>query len=860
MTLAHVISTGRGRLRWRLAIEGLEVEVVSSRAMELTSADGRVRVDGLDPRSIRFGARADVARATLDGDGCTVRCADVRGALSLALSRRPSITTYLGTSLSDSATTIVGVVDTSLFASSGVLHLGTECIAYTGKTATTFTGCTRGYRDTVAQAHFAANGAGLLLPKISDIQDGAEGRRARLYAYGDGDSAVGDGTLVWTGIVAKGPRYSLGERGAEWTIALDPMTRLLSQKIGGDLSEPVPIRGIYYSYYAPLAFLLAIGDVGAHVGLMGFYETQEDFCAELTTRIATAITEAQSRGWSWSTDSQIIAQATPSGWDLVYYVGSGAGTAASVRIGYRASRLDDFGTMEWMEDDGRGLDGMPRLGYAFEKGRVYRMPIRAEFPRAVLGWSSIGGYPYAETDTASDRRLYLGGVIVPSSGMDLSFEGPGIAEGTRSIATHGVDVTARWVEVSGVRNTILGPDTRITIGRSLLAVGDIRSLVAYLVTTSPTLANSGAMPLITSSDLSVSTNVTDELFASRVSGERNFSVFDEVELGELIAPECVASGCILRLDYYGGLEITRLRYVTDSDAADWTIGESDIVGWPELEQNAGGMIGTVVYKTGYDPKEGEWNGPSFRMRDVSALSSNRVAGELEIAQHSSPRVRPSEPPEVTIAEVARAAFPIFGLFGTVYDAITVTVGARYFHARIGDVVSITSSKIMSREGTRGVTGEIAYVSAASFDASTGLVSLELLRSGERFAGYAPDFKITAQSGASTSWTVTVDLNTYSDTADISAWLAVGDAIMIRQRDSASPTTVLGVVASLPASDQIAVTLSSAWTPSTSEWGIQIDDSSAHDSTSAPARFAFVGSATAAITYNDVTKPARVWSP
>lgn len=51
--------------------------------------------------------------------------------------------TYLAATLDNTATTVT-VKSTSGWPSSGYLHIGTECIAYSGTTATTFTGCTRG--------------------------------------------------------------------------------------------------------------------------------------------------------------------------------------------------------------------------------------------------------------------------------------------------------------------------------------------------------------------------------------------------------------------------------------------------------------------------------------------------------------------------------------------------------------------------------------------------------------------------------------------------------------------------------------------------------------------------------------------
>lgn len=62
-------------------------------------------------------------------------------------------TTTLTAAMSNVSTAAIQVVSTSLFESSGHLLIGSELIAYTGKTATTFTGITRGVYGTTNVAH-----------------------------------------------------------------------------------------------------------------------------------------------------------------------------------------------------------------------------------------------------------------------------------------------------------------------------------------------------------------------------------------------------------------------------------------------------------------------------------------------------------------------------------------------------------------------------------------------------------------------------------------------------------------------------------------------------------------------------------
>lgn len=57
----------------------------------------------------------------------------------------------------NNSVTTITVVSTNTFPESGIILIGTEKIKYTGKTATTFTGCTRGYLGTSASSHSSAD-------------------------------------------------------------------------------------------------------------------------------------------------------------------------------------------------------------------------------------------------------------------------------------------------------------------------------------------------------------------------------------------------------------------------------------------------------------------------------------------------------------------------------------------------------------------------------------------------------------------------------------------------------------------------------------------------------------------------------
>lgn len=80
------------------------------------------------------------------GGKCVLRITpDANDTLGIDINRKSAgaETVLDGSTLELNATTIT-VKDTSSFASAGEIHIGTERVQYSGKTATTFTGCTRG--------------------------------------------------------------------------------------------------------------------------------------------------------------------------------------------------------------------------------------------------------------------------------------------------------------------------------------------------------------------------------------------------------------------------------------------------------------------------------------------------------------------------------------------------------------------------------------------------------------------------------------------------------------------------------------------------------------------------------------------
>ncbi|MFZ4759935.1 MAG: hypothetical protein ACOYLX_17355, partial [Burkholderiaceae bacterium] len=279
MSWARIKATGSGALSWRLVIEGCPYTWCSSTAQETTEADGRLRICALRTDGIETGCDADQARATVKAKGLNVTIIDVGGYATRAFAYTTATKCWLTSDLTSSATT-VNVTDTSLFAFIGTIHIGTEAISYIGTTGTSFTSCTRGALSTIPQKHFTENGRALRRPEITDAPASYEGRRAYLFAYGEGDSPTGTGTQIWIGIMSRDPRLD----GPAWSLSFDPITRVLDSSLGDDLETPVPPRGIYYPWSnalritvkeCPTATYAAQTESAADTFyLTGFYETQ----------------------------------------------------------------------------------------------------------------------------------------------------------------------------------------------------------------------------------------------------------------------------------------------------------------------------------------------------------------------------------------------------------------------------------------------------------------------------------------------------------------------------------------------------------------------------------------------------------
>jgi hypothetical protein len=191
MSAANFIvrATGRGRrqVHYVVTIDGVP-GAFTDRADESTPSapdvDGRGMVVSFEESKVTLDRRQRLQV----GGGAVVTLQDRDGILAALFAVRSRRATYVTANETASATTI-DVANTGTLASAGVVYVAAETIAYTGKTATTLTGCTRGAYGSQAQAHRGGTeqGAGVYTVPPSWL-----GRRVRVVGYFDDDDGQPD--------------------------------------------------------------------------------------------------------------------------------------------------------------------------------------------------------------------------------------------------------------------------------------------------------------------------------------------------------------------------------------------------------------------------------------------------------------------------------------------------------------------------------------------------------------------------------------------------------------------------------------------------------------------------------------------
>jgi len=197
-TTLTAIQAGSLGLQFIAAVEGVTTLAYSGSDASLATTawsgtDFNAAVTGM---RIRWGDGQSLKPWSADVDPMNVEIlippgsADTFGVMVFGSAR--GFETRLNAELTATATTVT-VLSTSTFPSSGSIYIGTERIEYTGKTATTFTGCTRGY----AAPFKASSETGTRFGRAHVLPDVADGMVIKPWVTSQPRVWVGRWVGIW---------------------------------------------------------------------------------------------------------------------------------------------------------------------------------------------------------------------------------------------------------------------------------------------------------------------------------------------------------------------------------------------------------------------------------------------------------------------------------------------------------------------------------------------------------------------------------------------------------------------------------------------------------------------------------------
>jgi hypothetical protein len=838
MSWADVIARGSGAIAYRLVIAGHPLEFVSASYLVGSGTEDRARIGGLEARSIQWSESLDPAAVKLRAQGFTARIVDDGShRTGDSFVRQPSRINYLTSSVM-SGTVAIPMANTNT-ANGDIFYLGNECFKITSGGGTAAPSCTgtRGYRDSIATAHYVDPTLGLSRPEITFEEPGQyngrpsiEGSLAYLYAYGDGET--GTGTLVWRGIVAAQPKL---RDLTVWEVELDSVASVLDQTLGADLAEPSILRGINYNAQTAPTLQISIlsGDdidsAIAHTAtvggpdLAGFYETQEEFCDALNALIRTASstwgTAALNRtsgerptliARPGSSGAYTLTYSTPSASHRYCLVDSESGSTTRVDPEFISTlflrRLSDgVRTDQVSSSDSYECQSLSRLDGA---GTV---------PRGFIG---------EQTDAYTDT-VFIGGTLTLDVGDTISIDWPafdGKEAFTRDYYVVAWDSTLRRATVR--RRRVHGPRPgvvdryytassvpSVTTSRSYITSGPFSDFIFVLINDSPEYSATGRMPLVTAEHIDntgLATTIASITAGRDWLASRSYLGTSDVSLAKMIEEECKLYGLVPSITTDGRLSFVPFRVGAATEATSYTVDETKNLSgaqMPGFEPSAFGLLNTIQLKTGFDPKTGKHIGRTFVVRDSAALSRNPLPRTMKI----EPRSSWADDLTIPYSEVLAMAQTWLGVLGAAYQTITVACRLDAIDAVIGSQVAVTVAQLPNTlDGGRGITLASGVVIGRRVRPLDAIVELTVLTTQVRVAGYAPSSLISSVTLVSGStYDIVLDATQPTGYATTSTWQS-GDVIQVTQYNATSPTSVTGTVTTVtPSTRTVRATLSGA---------------------------------------------------
>lgn len=824
-------------------------------APKIQVADGRRRVVGLQRDGLGFTETAYLAGAELDVGINPVTIVETPepdlNAATEVFSKIPAVLAWLDTSVSTAATSAT-VLDATDLSVGDYVHVGTEVwlvTAIVGAVAT----IERAQWGTSNQAHNVTSTTTAATQQVPLI-DGVEiwtKRRWWLYAHGPSELGVTDeGELVMQGVIAGEPE----EAGGEWTISLDSRMALLEQEVAASVDVERKIRGIYYPGTAPLRLFFRqssdttfanapyAGDPS--VALSGFWETQGEFCFALQDALNNDPTVS-----AWATWECIEIDGR---WELFYttpavdprYIWVWGGSPVDGDFQYRARYMgatehrtrgdEDHGVYEDAVSASARYLCLWSVAPAWWEPSLEGTEVRG-MPRTLsLAWR-VDGAPDTDAQVAAfpAGAQYLDNVIGLSAGDTLLVpQGePGTDEPPLALTISSVSLATGSV-VAYAESSVDSPSGIVAAGAAAEAIvfsaarrygddtgTDLAGFMAALLADAPDGANDAATPWITSDDVASWATVIAEASGTLPYLARRLYVFSKGQrLEDVIKQECRMYGVFPYLDADFRIALRRLTVETAAVASGLHVtGNDHLVDERRSEIRSGtdGNVNVYELSRGYDPTEDKYLENPIHVQNVAGVARAKARRVLEVRPKTRSAGAGNEP---TPLDAARMADPVTTLFGGKIIHVLVDVPLSFWDVRLGDSILLTD-ETAPHDGARGLhdpgqglASRRAIVVGRDWRLDNPGGTFTCLLTGLDVAGYSPSARVTAASGATDSWTLTVAASHYAPSgSNDDEFFAVEDRIRLIEWDADSPTTILGVVDSVnTATHEIGVHLDGAW--------------------------------------------------
>lgn len=743
----------------------------------------------------------------LDIGAVEVLLSDPAGAATALFAARDSVTAIDLTAEVTASDTTVSVVSTTGFASSGSAYLGREAFTYSGVTATTFTGVSRGKYGSVACRHpyaGAAGGVGIEAPVVSAAPFDAVGRPASLWMCTVSSAGVITAAeLEFFGHV--GIDATLADDGDGWVLRIDHAVHRLSQP---PRSPSVTVAGYVHTGNAgvrggPRAPTATTLGATAQCPLYAYVGQELVGVPTYAIVLSDEAAFPDSGGWHRSREAFVeawndAARDVMSGGDSIRAaITPTGGLEVSIRLatsGPHFSALSAFGRFV----------GTSLLSTGASGASVYSRWTVADAP---LAWVPID----------RDSRVYLSATdyaVVPTlptnpsaNGSEIYYalafgaeDAPRYARITARASSGGVQyVTATAMATGDLPHPPPGMPAAVEIGVPFTVQEPTQARLAMIVRADHWVDAIEAFLLALDSDagdaLAQSIDWVDMRAKVSLGGAiplgRSFIYDAKSTPLEWLVNECALAGFSLTLKG-GRISMVRIAEFALTEATAGTVTSSDLVrdsATPAYSRGRDGIVNKMSFK---------WpvSGRTLNVIDTSSVDrygASRTALAASLPANVLPQ---SLPGDALFSALWTLGMTSIGPYRRPVETATVSLSLAAFDLQLGDLVGVTLWRIPNDSGTRGVTSVVGQVIAREPDlygeGNSGVVKYTLRFSPSSLAGWAPSILVRA-AGIS-GGVVTADVTTFGSTGfaptgqNATYGIQTGDKVRLVEIDNASPTT------------------------------------------------------------------------